>query len=248
MNIPKVKFKKMTLQENIDIVKWAFSADSNDLDIYYFTISCFPSLKNIDENMNKEEVNKIIEKVVSDNFLNNDKLIESEVDRYNDIWLEYNDKYLTTLCDYFGCGFPDDLKVIYGNVGILPVFPRDLTNFSFGVSIGIPQNVLLRTIAHEVLHFIWFLKWKSMYPLIPQSHFEAPYLEWKYSEMVTDSILNNKPFSDEFNFNERSYNSFYSLYDKNTLVMDKLRNIYKSGDDIETKISRGYDYIKEYFN
>lgn len=87
-----------------------------------------------------------------------------------------------------------------------------------------------------------------MYPETPRRHFDSPYLEWKYSEMVTDPILNNKPFNALFDFKEKGYDGFYELYDNDELVMDKLRKIYSTDDSIEDKIESGFVYINAYFN
>ena len=61
--------------------------------------------------------------------------------------------------------------------------------------------------------------------------------------MVTDPILNNKPFNELFNFRERGYDSFYELHDGDILVMDKLRDIYSTNDNIDIKIKNGFEYI-----
>ena len=41
-----------------------------------------------------------------------------------------------------------------------------------------------------------------------KKEYNSPYLVWQYSEMVTDPILNNEPFSNIFDFIEHSYDSF----------------------------------------
>lgn len=65
--------------------------------------------------------------------------------------------------------------------------------------------------------------------------------------MVTDPILNNKPFSDMFEFTEHGYDSFYELKDGNEKVMDKLRKIYSTGKSTEEKIENGFKYINSIF-
>lgn len=62
--------------------------------------------------------------------------------------------------------------------------------------------------------------------------------------MVTDLILNNKPFVDMFEFEEHGYDSFYEMYDGEILVMDNLREIYSEDTLIEDKMKRGFEYIK----
>ena len=209
MRIPKIIFREMTLQENIDTIKWAYYENNGSLSVHDFTIGYFPELAVFDENTPKEIVYKKIEEVVTKEYNYYLKRIKSETKRYNDIWEKYNDKYLTSLSDYLEVDLPQ-IDVIQGKVGLIPVFPRYLDEFSFSVSTGLDDWFLIKSSAHETLHFVWFEKWKQIHPEIPRRQYDSPYISWKYSEMVTDPILNNKPFSDMFGdvFIERGYDSF----------------------------------------
>lgn len=151
------------------------------------------------------------------------------------------------MSNFFGCSFPKKINEIVATVGLIPVFPRNLDTLSFSISTNVDDIKLIETTAHEILHFMWFEKWKIIHPKTPRRNYDTPYLEWKYSEMVTDPILNNKPFNEIFDFNEKGYDSFYELYDGELLVMDKLREIYSTDKDINTKIELGFNYIKKYF-
>ncbi len=66
--------------------------------------------------------------------------------------------------------------------------------------------------------------------------------------MVTDPILNNKPFSDMFDFNERGYDNFYEIDDNGCKVMDNLRKIYSKDISIEEKMNQGFEYINKVLN
>ena len=190
----------------------------------------------------------MIEAVVTKNYKKYREKIIGEASRYNNLWNEYNDKYFEMLTRFLGIEFPKEVSQIIAMVGLIPVCPRNIDDFSFSVSIDFDAAYLVNTTAHETLHFLWFEKWKSMYPETPVRYFDAPYIEWKYSEMVTDPILNNEPFNKLFDFTERGYDSFYSLYDNNELVMDKLRTIYSTNGSIDDKIEKGFKYIANYFN
>ena len=245
MNIPKVKFKIMSLEDNIEVIKWSFYEEDKDLGVKSYTIKYFPELNNIDISISKEEAYKIIEQVVTKKYEEEKNRLSNEVDRYNKIWNQYNDKYFEMLSNYLEVEFPDNIKEIVAQVGFIPVFPRYLNSFSFDISTDVEESKLIEVTAHETLHFLWFIKWNIIHPEIPSSHFESPYIEWKYSEMVTDPILNNKPFNELFNFRERGYDSFYELYDGDILVMDKLRDIYSTNDNIDIKIKNGFEYINK---
>ena len=235
----------MTLEENIEIIKWAYYEDDGVLSIHDFTIQCFPELAEIDTNLSKDTVYKIIQDVVEKNYKKHQLRISEEVKRYNLLWEKYNDQYFQTLSDYLDIEWPRDLDIIVGKVGIIPVFPRDLDDFNFSISIDVEDWKLIETCAHETLHFLWFEKWKKNYHEIPRLEYDSPYITWQYSEMVTDPILNNKPFIDIFDFKEEGYDSFYELYDEDVLVMDRLRQIYSEDISINEKIAKGFSYVKE---
>lgn len=250
MCVPKVVFREMTLEENIETIKWAYYEGNGSLSVHDYTVGYFPELSKYNENTPKEIVYNKIEEVVSKVYMNNLKKIRYEVDRYNDVWKKYNDKYFKLLVEYLGALWPS-IDIIEGRVGIIPVFPRDIDTFSFSISSGLDDWFLIKSCAHEILHFLWFEKWKQLHPEIPRREYDSPYISWKYSEVVTDPILNNEPFSDLFSdvFTERGYDSFYDILDNDGLnFMDKLRDIYGSDKPIDDKINEGFDYVCSVLN
>ena len=245
MKLPKVKFRSMTLEENIDNIKQAYFANG---DVRDYTIKYYKELINISDDLSNEEIVKIIEKAVSEKYKENIDLINKDVKRYNFIWNNYNDLYFRKLSDYFKIDWPL-IYTIDAKVGLMAVFPRYLDSYAFSIGTKLSDSVLIRVVAHETLHFMWFQKWRVIYPEISRNQYEAPYLPWHYSEMVTDTILNNEPFSSTFNnlFKERSYEYFYSLYDGKELVMNKLDSIFCSNCEIEEKMKLGFEYLKKYY-
>lgn len=245
MKFPKIKFRKMTLEENIETIKWAYYEDNGALSVHSYTIEYFSELANIDESLPQSEVYKIIEEVVKKDYNEYEIRMEKEAERYNCLWGKYNDLYFETLSNYLEIEWPQNIEVIEGKVGLIPAFPRDLDSFSFSIATGVDDWKIIETCAHETLHFLWFEKWKSVHPETPRREYDSPYITWQYSEMVTDPILNNAPFADMFNFEENGYDSFYELYDGDTLVMDNLRKFYSENISITEKIEKGFRYIRE---
>ena len=233
----------MTLLENTNLIKWMYFDSNDSLDVHNYVIQFFPELADIDKEKSKQEIHTLIERVVEDDYKKYSDKMTSEADRYNKSWAKYNDKYFLELSRYLEINWPTKIKTINASVGLIPVFPRQLDDFSFSVATGIADSKLIKICAHETLHFLWFEKWKQLHPETPRREFDSPHIAWKYSEMVTDPILNNLPFSEIFDFTERSYDSFYKLRDNDSFVMDNLREIYKSNLPIEEKINRGFDYI-----
>ncbi|MBQ3020745.1 MAG: hypothetical protein IJD92_00805 [Bacilli bacterium] len=242
--LPKVRFREMTLEENIEIIKWSYFEKDESLDIHNYTIQLFPSLQDIDNNLSKEKVYKIIENIVTKVYENNKETIKKEVKRYNKIWNKYNDIYFESLYNYLNTKI-DNIKIIYASIGIIPVSPRYLDTYSFSTTINLNDKDIIAITAHETLHFMWFNKWKELYPDCKRYEYDTPYLAWKYSEMVTDPILNSKEIKNILNIDEKAYDSFYTIKDNNTSMMANLINIYNKDQSIEEKIKEGYEYIKK---
>ena len=66
--VPTIKFREMTLQENIDIIKWAFYEQNGSLSVHDFTVGYFTELSVFDNNTPQEEVYKKIEEVVTKEY------------------------------------------------------------------------------------------------------------------------------------------------------------------------------------
>ena len=151
--IPRIKFRKMTIEENTDIIKRFYFRKNDFLDIQHYMLILFPKLKNIDKNLSKEEIYKKIEEVVIYNYKENETNIEKEVKRYDTIWSKYNDTYMMAISDYLNINW-SNIDTIDASIGLIPVFPRNLDDHSFSLSIGVNKDTLIETCAHETLHFI----------------------------------------------------------------------------------------------
>ncbi len=226
---PKVLFKKLSLEDTIDNVLWTYDEFNDE------TLNCFPELKKYD---------KVDEKIIRNLFTNyyecNEKDIEKSIKHFDNIWSKYNDSYMEAISKYLNIDW--NVDTIICRVGLVCIFPRFLKEKSFIVSNNISDEVLIRVCAHEILHFIWFEKWKSMFKDYKEEEFESPHTIWKYSEMVTDAILNSKEINSILKVKERSYDYFYDI--ENGRIMNKLTQIYSSNKTIEEKIIEGYDLIR----
>lgn len=246
-NTPKILFKPLKFKDNLSLVNWAFFETDETLNLHKATKELFPELSNVNLNMPKKEVHKILTKVVKNHYNKCKQSIKNCIKNYQNIWQKYNDKYFTQLCDVLNCEWPKNKNKIVCNIGVIPVFPRYLDKVSFSVSMNISDEKLVETCAHESLHFLWFHKWKQLYPNFNKEEFESPHLVWRYSEMVVDPILNTKNFYNLLHTKILSYESFYNLKHKNKFVMQELKNIYNKKGNIEGKIENGFKYIKEVF-
>ena len=49
----------------------------------------------------------------------------------------------------------------------------------------------MEVMMHEACHFLYFEKWKQLYPKMSHKKFESPYTEWHLSELAAPIILND---------------------------------------------------------
>ncbi len=243
MHLPKVIFRPMTLEENIDIIKWSFFETNTNLSVRDYTLSYFKELKEINMSLPKSIIEDKISKAVTKKYQKDIKKLQQEATSYNSYWQVYNNLYFQTLSDYLHISWPKDIAQIDASIGFIPVFPRYLDTHSFSVGTGLKSKELIKITAHETLHFLWFHKWHKLYPKCPKEHFDSPYLPWVYSEMVTDPILNSSKLSAVYSFEEKAYDSFYSLKYDNKLLMQELQEVYQKKLSIEEKIMQGYNYL-----
>lgn len=233
--MPRVIFKKMTLEDNINNIKWMYFSDDN-LNFYNAVINYFPDLKDVDISMSKEKINIKIEELIKECYEYSENKLDEEVKRYNEVWNEYNDNYFKVLIEYLNIDWPKDKAEIVANVGLIPIFPRYLDAFSFDLSFGLEKEKIIEVTAHETLHFLWFEKWKQLFPDFKIEEFEHPNIIWEYSEMVTDPILNSKEINNILKIEEKAYDYFYEIKG----LMYELKCLYQSDISVEEKITKGF--------
>ena len=56
MFLPKIRFREMTLEENIEVIKWAYFEDNGALSVHDFTVNYFPELANLDSTLSRKPV------------------------------------------------------------------------------------------------------------------------------------------------------------------------------------------------
>ena len=111
----KITFKKIPLEENIDIVKWTLLDENEISNFRHYAIELFPELSSVKEG----EISKI-EEVVTKKYNEYLSTMESEIERYTNLWNKYNDKYFNELSNYLNVEVPFNEVIAY--IGIIPVF------------------------------------------------------------------------------------------------------------------------------
>ncbi len=246
MNFPKVEFKPLNIDENLDDLVWYVKPENSQnspLNFYKFMMEMFPNLKNkIRENMSNEELYVILEKEVKPIL---EKLFkDDDLKKYQRIWDKINDNVMEDLEKKLEITWPRNWK-IFCYVGLLPVCPRYIKNHSFNVNYGVSEDNLIATTIHELCHFLYFEKWKEIYPNYTEEEFDSPHIAWYLSEAMIDPLINNETFKKYTNDDLSAYPIFYRTFIKGKSLIDILKD-YVNNYPITKAIQKSYELFKQY--
>ena len=147
-NIPKLKFKYLTLEETSDILSWMLKDTDNILSVKEGTLFLYPELKRLTKEDN-------IKDIIQDRYNNFIKENNNLREEYTTIWNEYNDKYMLEISNYFNIKWPKEYKEISVGIGLIPVCPRYIKEKAFDIHKKNKED-LIDTCMHELCHFLFF--------------------------------------------------------------------------------------------
>jgi len=157
-------------------------------------------------------------------------------------WNKIGPKFLEFLSEHFETEWPEDKLEIVGYISNMPVYPRFLDEYKFCVGYKNTARSV-ETSAHEILHFLWFKKWKEVFPEMDRREYESPRLVWKLSEIMDPIILQCHPKIKELIKPEKwGYSSFTDIRIGDMTLTEYFKKIYldsvESGDDFETTLRK----------
>lgn len=246
MFLPKVKFVKLDIEDNLNSLVWYSKPENSKnspLNFYKFVLRLFPELDGkLKEKMSDEEVYLVLDKeirpILEKLYVNsNDHLMFQEVwDRVNDnIMQDLEDKLdIKWSCNEITC-----------RVGLLPVCPRNILGKTFDINYGTKKEDMIATTIHELCHFIYFEKWMEMFPDYNEEEFDVPHIAWYLSEAMIDPLINNETFHKYTNGDLSAYTVFYETFIEGKSIINILRN-YVNDYPIDVAIKKGYELFKKY--
>jgi hypothetical protein len=174
-------------------------------------------------------------------YKDNKKLINKNLSNYKREWGSIENDYLNLLQNILEIDWPKRKKILKAYLSISPIYPRDLNSWSFHVPFN-DVNMMRMVCAHEILHFIYFLKWKEIFPKSNEKNFQMPHLVWKLSEILAPVIINNTlEIQKLIKYRDNGYSAFRKIMIKNNTVLDHFARIYK---DHSKKKASFEDFLK----
>lgn len=165
-------------------------------------------------------------------------------------WDKVGSGFLEALAENFETEWPEDKPEIIGYVTNLPIFPRFLDDYKFCVGYeNLPKSI--ETSAHEIVHFLWFKKWKEVFPEMERREYESPRLAWRLSEIMDPIILQCNPkIKDLIKPKSWGYSSFKDIKIGDVGMTEYFKKIYldsiASGDNFETTLKKLWEEAQKH--
>lgn len=236
---PKVRFKSATIEEETNMLfHFCCGRSAGGWDWSEKVYRVYPDLKEkLAGKDNKDDQYSVCKKYVEEFIEKNRATVESSIDVLQKYWDSTAESFFSEITKDFETGYPDTIKQIEARVSMVPIFPRNVHEWWFNVSYRSTETGMKMTAIHEMIHFFWFKKWLEIMPDYDKRKFDGPHSEWKLSEIVVISIINNNPvFQEIIGGNKQSgYMEFQNIEIGDKGIFEYFADIYR--EHLQGKIS-----------
>jgi len=190
MALPKVKFIEAPIGLEIHMIySFLFKFEWGWGNII---IKRYPKLKPVYKIKKEKEKKEFIKKYIIRFRILNQKRISTQKEKIEKVWRKVEKEYLAVLGQVINTEWPSNREEIKAMISINPICPRFLDDWSFSLSFRYYGKGAMHVIMHEICHFLYFEKWKELFPKSKRRTWDRPYIEWHLSEIVAPVILNDE--------------------------------------------------------
>lgn len=190
MFVPRVLFTDMPLAQEIDWMhgflfqnKWGWGRS---------ILKKHPKIQRVLSLRTEAEQVAFLRKYTIEFRRANRPKIERNGRRYEREWRKIEPIFFPLLAEILQCEWPRTRGTIRAKASINPICPRILSDWSFSFYYNYKKAFhAMEVIMHETCHFLYFEKWKKLFPNMEHRRFESPHQEWHLSEIVAPVILND---------------------------------------------------------
>jgi hypothetical protein len=244
MNMPKVKFTDILLSKEVDWMhgflfqnKWGWGK---------YIIKKHPEIKKVFSLNTEEQQVKFLKSYIIQFKKDNQKPIEKNKIKYQTEWQQIEKDFSILLSEIMQIDWPKNKKIIKAMISVNPICPRFLNDWSFSIFYNYKKmSHAMEVIMHECCHFLYFEKWKKIYPKMSHKKFESPYLEWHLSEMVAPIILNDSRIKKLLKQKAVFYEEHEKIKINNKPAPEYFTELYNKNKSFEQFLDKSYKAIKE---
>ena len=236
-----VKFKNIAIDDEVENL-YDFIFDCGDWNKYVF--KKHPGLEKALEFRIKKDRLEFIKKYAVEYWLKNKKTIEKNRREYEKNWKKIEKRFFTDLENIIGTEFPKN-KTISAHISINPICPRFLDKWSFNIFHKFNVKRSKEIVMHECCHFMYFKKWKEMFPEAKEKTFDSPHIIWHLSELAAPIILNDPKIQSYLKLKAGFYEEHEAVKIGGKTAPEFFEEIYKNSQNFEDFIKTAFRAIKK---
>lgn len=243
MNMPKVKFTHISLSREVDWIHGFLF--QNEWGWGKYIIKKHPKIKKVFSFRTEAEQIKFLRNYTVQFKKDNQKLIEKNKIKYQREWQKIEKDFFIILSEIMQIDWPKNKKIIKSMISVNPICPRFLNDWSFSIFYNYKKmSHAMEVIMHESCHFLYFEKWKKLYPKVNNKKFESPHIEWHLSELIAPIILNDQRIKKILKQKANFYEEHKKIKIYNKTAPEYFSELYNTSKNFEQFLDKSYKAIK----
>ena len=247
MNIPKLEFSVAPLDKIFSLIHHFLNPAKGDWDWSNAIYSNYPELKSKLQNVKDKKKRKEIEYRFFTEVFKKERIeLEKRAKIFQREWNKINDDVMLVLSEVVEQEWPDKDRKIFARISLNPICPRYIKQRTFDLFFRQKPRYMKSVAIHEILHFIYFEKWKKVFPKTQEKEFDAPHLVWQLSEMVPGIVLNDKRVQNVFKYKFDSYKEYENFKLNGKPLLSYLQDFYDNRKDFADFLKKSWKFVKKY--
>ena len=244
---PKVKFEVASIKHLMPPINHFLNPKKGAWDWSKHILDKYPSLdKKLKKIKKPSERKKMAHDFFEDFILKNKNLLEKKAEEFNKEWSKLNDDFMKAISEALEIDWPKKDKEIRAFISPNPICPRYLKQRIFDVYYLSSLDWMKAVTVHEILHFIYFEKWKKVFPKTNEKHFEIPHLVWKLSEIVPKAILSDERVQKIFKHNPTVYDEYHELKINGKPLLDYIDEFYFKRKNFKDFLKKSWVFVNKH--
>ncbi len=209
-------------------------------------LSCYPAMEKKLAGVSSNKEREIIERAFFSSILKTkSKQFLKKQKRFQKAWNKINHPVMRALEVVVECEWPATDKIFTAYMTPNPICPRWLKERKFHIYYRKKISNMKATVVHEIHHFIYFEKWKQLFPDWKWKEFETPHLVWKLSEMVPGIVLNGARIQKYVKWKHHAYKEFERISIHGKPLMSYLQKYYDERKDFEDFLKKSWKFVQK---
>jgi hypothetical protein len=245
--IPKVEFSVAPLDKTFPMIHYFLNPPKWDWDWSAAIYSNYPQLKPKLENISSKAMRRKIENAFFKDVLQKENnSLEKRRIYFQREWNKINDDVMLALSNVAEQEWPKEYTNIPAILSLNPIGQRDLKSRTIELHYKQNSKQMKHVAIHEVFHFIYFRKWKTVFPRSREEEFDFPHLTWKLSEIVPEIVLNDKRIQKVFKYHFVSYPEYEKAKFNGKPLLSYFQEFYDTRVDFEDFLKKSWTFVKKH--